>query len=137
MLPIAGKKPAKEAAAKKTTSKAQRKSAQSGSAAPTTRSAPSAERSGLSEMETVRSEPSGHGAHLALACFQRDLLGEHDVSDRQSADRHETQPLLQATSFVDLAHVHRGPGVDPVPLSAVASDDFEVALPGELLPLRR
>jgi hypothetical protein len=108
-----------------------------GSAAAMTRSAPSAERSGLPEMETIRSEPPGHGAHYAFACFQRDLLREHNVSDRQSADRHETQPLLQATTFVDLAHVHRGPDVDPVPLSAVASDNLEVALPGELLPLRR
>src|SRR5258705_217216 len=100
-------------------------------------SAQSAERSGLPEMETIRSEPPGHGAHLAFACFQRDLLREHNVSDRQSADRHETQSLLQATPLVDLAHVHRGPDVDPVPLSAVASDNLEVALPGELLPLRR
>ena len=91
----------------------------------------------MPEMETIRSEPPGHGPHLALACFQRDLLREHNVSDRQGADRHETQPLLRATSLVDLAHVHRGTDVDPVPLSAVASDNLEVALPGELLPLRR
>ena len=31
----------------------------------------------------------------------------------------------------------RGADVDPVPLSAVASDNLEVALPGELRPLRR
>src|SRR3954447_5251514 len=31
-------------------------------------------------------EPSSNSADLALACFQRDLLGEHGVSDRQSAD---------------------------------------------------
>jgi hypothetical protein len=66
----------------------------------------SAERSGLPEMETVRSEPPGYGAHLAFVCFQRDLLGEHNVSDRQSADRHEAQPLLQTAFLVDLAHVH-------------------------------
>lgn len=88
-------------------------------------------------METVRSEPPSHSAHLAFACLQRDLLGAHHISDRQSADRPETQPLLQATPFVDLAHVHRGPGVDPVPLSAVASDDFKVAPSAELLPLAR
>src|SRR5437867_4492344 len=99
------------------------------------RSAASAERSGLSEMEIVRSEPAGHGPRLVLACLQRDLLGEHDISNRQRADRHETQPLLQKTSFVDLAHVHRGPGVDPVPLSAVASDDLKVAPSAELLQL--
>src|SRR5258708_8035622 len=101
-----------------------------------TRSAPSAERSGLPEMETIRSEPPGHGAHLAFACFQRDLLREHNVSDRQSADRHETPPLLHATPFVDLAHVHRCPNMDPLPLSAVASDNLEVTLPCALLPLR-
>src|SRR3954453_18789500 len=39
----------------------------------------------LSEMKTVRSEPSSNSADLALASFQRDLLGEHGVSDRQSA----------------------------------------------------
>jgi hypothetical protein len=89
----------------------------------------------LPEMEAVRSEPPGHSARLALACFQRDLLGEHHVSDRQSADRHETQPLQRATSFVHFAHVDRGAGVDPVPLSAVASDDLEVAPLGELLPV--
>jgi hypothetical protein len=88
-------------------------------------------------METVRSEPSGHSPHVAFARFQGDLLGEHDVSDRKSADRHETQPFLQATSFVDLGHVHRSPGVDPVSLSAVASDDLKVTPPDELLSLRR
>jgi len=88
-------------------------------------------------MEIGRSEPPGHGAHLGLGCFESDLLGEHDVSDRQGADRHEAQPILQATSFIDFAHVHGGPCVDAVPLSAVATDDFEIALPGELLSLRR
>jgi hypothetical protein len=44
------------------------------------------------------------------------------------------QSLLQATSFADLAHVH---GVDPVPLSAVASDDLKVPPSAELLQLAR
>jgi hypothetical protein len=88
-------------------------------------------------METVRREPPGHSAYVDFTCFQRDLLGEHDVSDRQTADRHETQTMLQAASFVDLAYVDRSPGVDPVMLSAIASDNLEIAFPGELLSLRR
>jgi hypothetical protein len=135
LLPIAGEKLAKEAPAKKPAAKLQRKSAQSGSAA-MMQFAPSAERSGLPEMERVGSEFPGHGVHVALACFKRNLLGEHDVSDRQSADRQETQSFLQAASFVDLAHVHRGPGMNPVPPSAVASDNIEIALPAEHLALR-
>jgi hypothetical protein len=54
------------------------------------RYAPSAERSGLPEMETVRSEPPGHGAHLAFVCFQCDFLGQHNVADWQTTNRHET-----------------------------------------------
>lgn len=50
---------------------------------------PSAERSGLPEMETARSELPGYSEHLGFACFQRYLLGQHDISDRQGADWHE------------------------------------------------
>lgn len=53
----------------------------------------SAERPALPEMETIWSELPRDGKHLGFACFQRDLLGEHDVSDRQSANWHETQSL--------------------------------------------
>jgi hypothetical protein len=40
-------------------------------------------------METARSELPGYGERLGFACFQRDLLGQHDISDRQTADWHE------------------------------------------------
>ncbi len=43
-----------------------------------------------SEHEAGRSEPSGHLERAAFATFQRNLLGEHDVSDRQLAQRQET-----------------------------------------------
>src|SRR6476620_1726453 len=75
-------------------------------------------------------------AHLAFACFQCDFLGEHNVSDWQTTNWHETQPVLDTASFVDLADVDGGPGIDSVPLSAVAPDDLEVTLSCELLALR-
>ena len=95
----------------------------------------SSEGSRLPEIKTVGNEPFSHSAHLTFACFQCDLLSEHNITDRQTADGHETQSLLPATSFVNLAHVHRGPGMDPVSLSAVTTDDLEVTFSRELLPL--
>jgi hypothetical protein len=86
-------------------------------------------------MKPVRYEPLSHSAYFALACFQCDLLSEHNITDRQTADGHETQSLLPATSFVQLANVYRGPGMDSVSLFCVATDDLEVALPSKLLPL--
>jgi hypothetical protein len=49
-----------------------------------------AKRPGAAEQETGGSEPSGYCEHAALARFKRDLLGQHDVSDRQIAVRQET-----------------------------------------------
>src|SRR5215475_1733832 len=88
------------------------------------RDTPSAERSGLPKMVTLGSEPPGQDAHLVFACFQCDLLGKHHVADWQITDRCETQPLAEATSFVDLTHIDRGASIDPVLVSGVASDDI-------------
>jgi hypothetical protein len=68
-------------------------------------------------------------AHLALTRFQRDLLSEHDVADRQGADGYETEPRLWTTFFVDLTYVHRGACVNSITPSAIASNDLEVAFP--------
>ena len=38
----------------------------------------------------IRSESSGHSERAALGAFQCDLLGQHDVSDRQIAHRQKT-----------------------------------------------
>ena len=38
----------------------------------------------------IRGESSGHSKRAALGAFQRDLLGQHDVSDRQIAHRQKT-----------------------------------------------
>ena len=40
----------------------------------------------------IRNESSGHSERVALGAFQRDLLEQHDVSDRQLARRQKTQP---------------------------------------------
>src|SRR5260370_33118761 len=72
-------------------------------ATPREGAAPSAKRPALPERETVRNEVSGDGERSALGSFQRDLLGQHDVSARQLAQRQETQPTLRAAFSVDLA----------------------------------
>ena len=56
--------------------------------------------------------------------FQRDLLGQHDVSDRQIAHRQKTQPKRRTAVSIDLADVRRGARIDPVPLAGVAADEI-------------
>jgi hypothetical protein len=90
----------------------------------------------LPEIRTVRYESLANSARLAFACFQSDFLGEHNVANRQRADRHETQTLPPAASVVDLAYVHRGPGMDSVSPSGLAADNLKVSFPGKLLTLR-
>src|SRR5215813_6355495 len=65
------------------------------------------------------------------------LLGTHDVSDRQFAHRAETQPERRTAPFVELTDVRGGAGVDPILLTGLAADDLEIALDCELRPLGR
>lgn len=90
-----------------------------------------------SEKEFAGGEFSGHCKGAALTAFKGDLLGQHDVSDRQISPGQETQPDLRATIFVDLADVRRGSGIDPVSVASVAADHVEIAAMGVLRPLRR
>lgn len=82
-------------------------------------------------------ESSSRSESVALGAFQRDLLGQHDVPDRQIAHRQKTQPQCRAAAFIELADIGRGACMDPVPLAGVAADDLETALFGELGPLAR
>jgi hypothetical protein len=50
----------------------------------------SAKKTASPERESIRHECFGDREHAALEVFQRDLLGEHDVSDRQFAQWEET-----------------------------------------------
>src|SRR5882724_625345 len=97
----------------------------------------SAKKPSWPEHENVRNESSGHREGAALAAFQCDLLGEHDVSDRQLAYRPETQAEPRAAFFVDLADVRHRARIDPVLLAGLATDDFEISSFRELRPLRR
>jgi hypothetical protein len=59
---------------------------------------------------------------LGLGAFQRDLLRQHDVSNRQIAHRQKTQSERRTAVVIDLADVRRGARIDPVPLAGVAAD---------------
>ncbi|WP_461623367.1 hypothetical protein [Bradyrhizobium sp. 25ACV] len=89
------------------------------------------------EHETSRNEFSGDLKRAAFAAFQRNLLGEHDVSDRQIATRRETQAARRAALLVDLADVRRRARVDPILPAGVATDDLEIAFSRELCTLGR
>lgn len=89
------------------------------------------------EHETGRCEPPGHLERAVLAAFQRDLLGKHNISDRQITTRHETQAARRVPLFVDLADVRRRALVDPILPASVATDDLEIALSRELRTLGR
>lgn len=89
------------------------------------------------EHETGRCEPPGHLERAVLAAFQRDLLGKHNISDRQIATRHETQAARRIALFVDLADVRRPTRVDPILPASLATDDLEIALSRELRTLGR
>ena len=89
----------------------------------------------MASERAIRDEALGHCERAALGAFQRDLLGQHDVSDRQLAHRQKTQPECRAAAFIELADVRRGACIDPVPLAGVAADDLEIAFFGELRPL--
>jgi hypothetical protein len=95
----------------------------------------SAKRPASSEHESVQLEPSGHREGAALAALKRDLLGEHDVSGRQLAQSREAQAEPRAATFIELADVRHGSRIDPVLLAGLATDNFEIAVLGELLPL--
>ena len=97
----------------------------------------SAKKSASPEHEAVRNESSGHGQRTALAAFQRDFLGEHDVSNRQLAERPETQAAPWAAFVVELADVRHDARINPVLLSGLAADDFEISAFCELRPLDR
>jgi hypothetical protein len=96
----------------------------------------SAEKPSSSE-RAIRDETSGHCERVVLGAFQRDLLGQHDVADRQLAHRQKTQPERRTAALIELADIRRGACMDPVPLAGVAADDLETALFGELRPLDR
>ena len=87
--------------------------------------------------ETVRNKSSGDSEGTALAAFQRDLLGQHHVSDRQISYGPETQAKPRAAAFVDLADVRHGARIDPVLPAGLATDDFEISSLSELRPLHR
>jgi hypothetical protein len=57
----------------------------------------------------IRNESSGHCERAALGAFQCDLLGQHDITDRQLAHRQKTQPEGQVLVFIDLADVRAAP----------------------------
>jgi hypothetical protein len=59
----------------------------------------------------VSPKASGHRENATLAVFERDLLGEHHVSNRRLAYRPETQPKPWAASYVDLADVRHDAGM--------------------------
>jgi hypothetical protein len=85
----------------------------------------------------IRNESSSHCERAALGAFQCDLLGQHDITDRQLAHPQKTQPERQVAVFIDLADVRRSAGIDPVPLAGIAADNLEIALFRELRPLNR
>jgi hypothetical protein len=85
--------------------------------------------------KTGRCEPSGYLQRALLAAFQRDLLGKHNVSDRQITTRHETQAAHRAALFIHLADIRRCSRVDPVLPTSVATDDLKIALSRELCSL--
>lgn len=89
------------------------------------------------EHETARCEPPGHLERAVLAAFQRDLLGKHNISDRQITTRHETQAARRMALFVDLADVRRPARVDPILPGRVTTDDLEIAPSRELCTLGR
>ena len=97
----------------------------------------SAKKTSSPRHESVRLESSGHREGAALAAFQRDLLGEHDVSDRKLAERPEAEAEPWPAFFVDLADVRHGARIDPVLFAGLATDDFEISIFCELRPLDR
>ena len=100
-----------------------------------TRRRGSAKKPASPKRESVRNESSGHRERATFAVFQRDLLGQHDISDRQLVRRHETQAKCWPALLVDLANVHPSARIDPILLAGVAADDFEIALFREVSPL--
>lgn len=92
-------------------------------------------RAGPAEQETAGSELSGYCERAALARFKRDLLGQHDVSNRKVAYGQETQADLWATVFADLADIRSRSRIDSVAVARVAADHLEITRLRELPPL--
>jgi len=97
----------------------------------------SAKKPAFPEHESVRLNLLATTEGAALAALQRDLLGEHDVSDRQLAHRLEARANPWAAFFVDFADVRQGARIDPASLAGVAADDLEIAAFRQPCSLRR
>jgi hypothetical protein len=94
-------------------------------------------RAGPAEQETAGSELSGYCERAALARFERDLLGQHDVSNRKAANGQETQADPWTAVFADLADIRSRSRIDSVAVARVAADYLEITLLRELPPLDR
>jgi hypothetical protein len=72
---------------------------------------------------------------LALECFERDLLRQHDVAGSQFAFRQEapfTDPVADRIQFVDVHHLSVA---DAIALAGVRADDLEISVGAILLGL--
>ncbi|MCK1433404.1 hypothetical protein IVB50_40750 [Bradyrhizobium sp. 87] len=94
-----------------------------------------AKRAGPAEQETAGSELSGYCERAALARFERDLLGQHDVCNRKVANGQETQADPWTAVFADLADIGSRSRIDSVAVARVAADHIEIARLRELPPL--
>jgi hypothetical protein len=89
------------------------------------------------ERQLVWRKPVGYRQRAVFACLQGDFLSKHHIACGQTAIRHKTPTRLGMSRVVNLVHVHTRTMVDAVSLSAVATDDIEVAFSIELRALLR
>jgi hypothetical protein len=113
-------------------------------AEPLQRAVPSSVALGFSTAASARAErhlvwrkPVGYRQRAVFARLQSDFLSKHHVACDQTAIRYKTPTQLGMSRIVYLVHVHTRTMVDAISLSAVATDDIEVAFSIELRALLR
>ena len=72
---------------------------------------------------------------IGLEQFQRDLLGQHRIADRETTFRQEAQPAHAFAACVELRDVHLIAKVYAIEGASLASDHVEVIEQFELISL--
>lgn len=77
-----------------------------------------------------------YSQRVALICFERDFLSQHDVARHEIAVRDKAPADAGKAGIIKFFYIRGGAVADPVSLSAMATGDLEAFVCIELRALR-
>ena len=84
-----------------------------------------------------RSELFGNGERVPFAAFEREFLGQHDISNWQFAHGPKAKAAVHTAAAVECVYVHRSARINPVAGSGLPADHIEVSAARKLRSLGR